>query len=125
MRPLAATLPGMPLIYGGQNLVDVGETDGLVTLATNTGEASARFTALSFPPTFDNGSVFFVGFRQDTAFTELFLDVTGIDEAYGLDKAYSVAVPGELPEPGALALSALALGLLGATRNSRARRNRA
>lgn len=102
----------------GLNLVDVGETDGTVDLATKTGEASSGFTALSFPPTFGNGTVFFVGFSQATPFTEVFLTVSGVDEAYGLDKVYAV-VPGTVPEPGALALSALALAGLGGLRARR------
>lgn len=94
----------------GFNITDVGETDGTVSLRTDTGAFVGGVTLLSFAAgsLSNDGKVFFVGLTQDQPFSSVTLTVTGVDEAYGLDKVYLQPVP----EP-ATALSLLAgLGVL-------------
>ena len=102
----------------GLNLMDIGEVTGVITLRTGNGAYAGGVTMLGFPPTVGSGAVYFVGLTQDVAFTTVFLDVTGLDEAYGVDKVYLQAA---VPEP-ATALSLLAglstIGLLARRRRA-------
>jgi hypothetical protein len=77
----------------GFNITDVGEASGVVTLRTDAGAYAAGINVGTYPPTFGNGNVQFFGLTQDVAFTRVFLTVTGLDDAYGLDKIYITAVP--------------------------------
>jgi hypothetical protein len=77
----------------GFNITDVGEATGVITLRTDAGAYAAGINVATFPPTFANASVQFYGLTQDTPFTRVFLTVTGLDDAYGLDKIYITAVP--------------------------------
>lgn len=99
----------------GFNITDVGETAGIVSLRTDTGAYAAGVTLATYPPTFANGNVQFFGFTQDQPFSRVFLTVTGVDEAYGLDKIYVTAVP----EPVSALLMLTGLAAL-ATRRPRA-----
>jgi hypothetical protein len=99
------------------DLTDVGEVEGVINLRTNVGAFAAGVNVATFPPTFANGSAFFYGLTQNVAFTQIFLTVSGIDEAYGIDNV-RVAV---VPEPVTLALWGLGLGALALRR----RRDRA
>jgi hypothetical protein len=101
-----------PVTSFGLNVMDVGEIDGTVALATDVGDGAGGFTAFSFPPGLNNGTVLFFGFTQSTPFSEVFLTINGVDEAYGVDKVYS-SVAGRVPEPGSLALALGALALMG------------
>ena len=92
-----------PTTVFGLNLIDLGESAGTVSLRTNVGAFAGGITVFSFPPLFANGTVFFIGLTQDVAFSTVFLDVSGVDDAYGIDKVYMAPVP----EP-ATALSLLA-----------------
>lgn len=91
----------------GLNIMDVGETAGTVSMRTNTGAFSADTVLLSFPPLQGSGVVQFVGLSQTVPFTQVFITVSGVDEAYGIDKAYVQAVP----EPATAAL--MFVGLAG------------
>ena len=100
-----------PTTFFGFDLIDAGETDGFVIVRTNAGETLSDLTLASYPPTFGNGNVQFLGFSQATPFTQVFLTITGVDEAYALDKVYVQSVP----EPGVLVtglVSAAPLGFL-------------
>ena len=101
---------GSPSKVFGFNIIDVGEATGTVTLRTNAGAFAGGVTLLSFPPTFGNGAVFFIGLTQDIAFTTVFLDVSGLDDAYGIDKVYIQAVP-ETASAWSLLAGLAALGL--------------
>ena len=79
-------------------------TDGTLSFVTDTGDAAGGITAFTFPPNFNNGNVLFFGFTQTDAFTQVFLTVTGLDDAFGIDKVYMVAEPAGL----ALLLAGLA-----------------
>lgn len=115
---LSAYLPGVPqgsirftllapTTVFGFNLIDVGESAGTVSLQTNAGTYAAGVTLVSTSGGSPSGSVLFVGITQATPFTTVDLTVTGIDEAYGVDRVFLSAVP----EPASAAL--LLCGLLG------------
>jgi hypothetical protein len=101
----------------GFNISDVGEATGVITLRTDTGAYATGINVASYPPTFANGNVQFFGLTQDQPFTRVFLTVTGLDDAYGLDKIYITAVP----EPAAAVLLVMGLAAL-ATRRRLLRR---
>lgn len=101
---LSAYLPGLPqgtirftlaapTTAFGFNLIDVGESAGTVALQTNAGTYAAGVTLLSTSGGSPSGSVLFVGITQATPFTTIDLTVTGIDEAYGVDRVFLSAVP--------------------------------
>jgi len=94
------------------NITDVGEVAGVVRLATNAGAYAGGVDLVTYPPTFANGNVQFVGLQQSVPFTRVSLTVTGLDDAYGLDKVYVLTA---VPEP-ASALLLLAGGALLAAR---------
>jgi len=94
----------------GFSITDVGETDGILSLSTNTGEAQSGLVLAQYPPQLGGGASLFFGITQATPFTQVILNVTGIDEAYGLDKVYTQAVP--IPSAVWLFISAL-IGLGG------------
>jgi hypothetical protein len=96
----------------GFNITDAGETSGVVTLRTDTGAYAAGIDVASYPPGLANGSVQFFGLTQDQPFTRVFLTVTGLDEAYGLDKVYVTAVP----EPTTVSLTVAGLAVVLAKR---------
>ncbi len=83
----------------GFTITDVGETAGTVHLRTNTGAYAGGVDLLVFPPLLGNGQAFFLGLTQETAFTQVWLTVNGVDEAYGLDKLHVTITP--VPEPAA------------------------
>lgn len=91
----------------GLNLSDLGETDGIVSLRTDTGAFVGGVTLLSYPPTLGGGAVQFAGLTQTQAFHHVYLTVTGVDEAYGIDRVQVSAVPE--PAPVAMALTGLLL----------------
>jgi hypothetical protein len=100
----------------GLYLADAGEAAGQITFQTNAGAFTTTLVVGEAPPLLPNGNVRFIGFTQDQAFTQVTLTVTGLDDAYGVDKVYVSAVP----EPASAAL--LGLGLAGiAARRSRRR----
>lgn len=99
----------------GLYLTDIGETDGQIILRTNTGAFSSDLIVGSHPPLLPDGNVRFVGFTQDVAFTQVTLTVTGLDEAYGLDKVHVSAVP----EPASVLLMGLGLAGVLASRRKR------
>jgi hypothetical protein len=102
----------------GLYLTDLGEVAGEVRLQTNAGAFSGGVLVAQFPPLVGEGQRLFFGFTQDVAFTQVTLTVTGLDEAYGLDKVYVSAVP----EPAAAWLMLAGLGVAGiAARSRRAR----
>jgi hypothetical protein len=82
-----------PATSFGFNITDVGEATGVITLRTDAGAYIGGINLASFPPTFGNGNVQFFGLTQTLPFTKVFLTVTGLDDAYGLDKIYTTAVP--------------------------------
>jgi hypothetical protein len=102
----------------GFNITDVGETTGLITLRTDTGAYIAGINLASFPPNFGNGNVQFFGLTQTQPFTRVFVTVTGLDDAYGLDKVYITAVP----EPATALLMVLGVATLLAASASQRRR---
>jgi hypothetical protein len=102
----------------GLYLTDLGEVAGEVRLQTNAGAFSGGVLVAQFPPLVGEGQRLFFGFTQNVAFTQVTLTVTGLDEAYGLDKVYVSAVP----EPAAAGLMLAGLGVAGiAARSRRAR----
>lgn len=90
-----------PTTFFGFDIIDVGEIDGTLSLQTNSGAAASGFTAATYPPLQPNGNIQFFGFQQATPFTQVFLTVTGKDDAYGLDKIYTASSGTAVPEPGA------------------------
>jgi hypothetical protein len=96
----------------GFNITDVGETNGTVTLRTDAGAYVGGVNVATYPPQFTNGNVQFLGLTQDLPFSRVFLTVTGLDDAYGLDKIYVTAVP----EPAAALLMVMGLAALAARR---------
>jgi PEP-CTERM motif len=126
LRFLSVYLPNQPqgtLVFDltspakafGFNITDVGETAGVITLRTDTGAYAAGITVATFSSNLGNGNVQFYGLTQDQPFTRVFLTVTGLDDAYGLDKIYVTAVP----EPGSVLL--MALGVAALVRQARRR----
>ena len=99
----------------GLNLSDLGETDGTVSLSTDVGAFAGGVTLLSYPPTQGEGVVQFVGLTQAQAFRHVYLTVTGIDEAYGIDRVQLAAVA----EPAPAAMAAAGLLLLALARRRR------
>ena len=91
-----------PIKAFGLNLIDVGEAAGTVIVKTNAGALTNPLTAYTFTDLTlrPNGNVLFLGFSQATAFSRVTLQVTGVDDSYGLDKVYVQSVP----EPGQWAL---------------------
>jgi hypothetical protein len=107
---LQLTLNG-PTTAVGFYLTDIGEAPGTVTLRTDAGAFTSATVVATYPPTLGSGNVQFFGLVQTEAFTQLFLTVSGVDEAYGIDKVYVGVVPE--PGPSALMLAGLAgVGLL-------------
>lgn len=99
-------------------ITDVGEALGSVTLRTDAGAFTAAQTLLNFTSTVGNGQGFFIGLTQALPFTQVTLNVSGIDDAYGIDAVQVSAVP----EPGTHALLAggvAALALLARRRDPR------
>ena len=94
----------------GLTLTDIGEADGTVVLRTGNGAFVAGATLLSFPPQTGNGGQFFIGLTQDASFTDVYLTVSGLDEAYGVDRVLVASVP----EPAEYALLLAGLALVGA-----------
>lgn len=99
-----------PTYAFGFTLTDAGEADGTISLRTNAGAFVTAQVLATFPPLSGNGSLFFFGLTQNTAFTEAYVTVTGIDEAFGIDAVHVSAVP----EPTQALLLAAGLGLIGA-----------
>lgn len=91
----------------GLYLTDVGETDGQILLRTNAGAFSSDLVVGAHPPLLPNGNLRFVGLTQAQPFTQVFLTVQGLDEAYGLDAVHVSAVP----EP--MSATLFGLGLAG------------
>jgi hypothetical protein len=100
-----------PSTVFGFNITDVGETAGAISLRTDTGAFVGGVNLTTFPPTFANGNVQFYGLTQNIAFSRVFLTVTGVDDAYGLDKIY-VSTVTAVPEPATVLLMALGLAAL-------------
>ncbi len=99
----------------GLYLTDLGEVNGQIRVQTNAGAFASGLVVAEFPPTVGNGQQRFVGFTQDQAFTQVTLTVTGLDEAYGLDKVYVSAVP----EPAVAWLMLAGLGVAGIAARAR------
>jgi PEP-CTERM motif len=97
-----------PTTAFGFNITDVGETSGAISLRTDTGAYAGGINLATFPPSFGNGNVQFYGLTQDLAFSRVFLTLTGVDDAYGLDKIYVSSVTA-VPEPAAVMLMGLGL----------------
>jgi MYXO-CTERM domain-containing protein len=91
----------------GLQLSDVGEIDGTVSLRTDAGAFAGGVTLLSYPPTVSNGTVQFIGLTQAQAFHHVYLTITGVDEAFGIDRVQLSVVPE--PAPAAMALAGLLL----------------
>lgn len=102
----------------GLNLIDVGEVTGEILLQTNNGGQSLVARNFGSGNLLGSGSVLFVGLSQDLAFTSITLTVTGVDDAFGVDKVYVQSVP----EPGEWAM--LLAGLLPVAALARRRRAR-
>ncbi len=100
-----------PTTAFGFNITDVGETAGTISLRTDTGAFVGGVNLTTFPPTFADGNVQFYGLTQNMAFSRVFLTVTGVDDAYGLDKIYVSAVTA-VPEPASVMLMGLGLAAL-------------
>ncbi len=94
----------------GLTLTDIGEVDGTVVLRTGVGAFVAGTTLLSFPLQTGNGGQFFIGLTQAAAFTDVYLTVSALDEAYGVDRILVASVP----EPAEYALMLAGLALVGA-----------
>lgn len=106
----------------GLTITDVGEVDGTVKLFTGNGAFVGGVTVLTFPPTFGNGGQFFIGLTQAVSFTDVYLTVSALDEAYGVDRILVASVP----EPAGYALLLAGLVLVGtAARRERTVRRRA
>jgi hypothetical protein len=90
----------------GFNIMDVGETTGTVSIRTNSGAFSSETLLASYPPNLGNGNVQFFGLTQNLPFTQVFVTVSGSDDAFGIDKVSVIAVP----EPAAALL--LLVGLV-------------
>lgn len=82
-----------PSTVFGFNIVDVGEISGTLSLSTNSGAFTSDQILATYPPTFGNGNVQYFGLTQDQPFTQVFLTVTGLDDAFGIDKVSVSAVP--------------------------------
>ena len=91
-----------PTTAFGLNLTDIGEVAGEIQLQTDTSGQALPVVVRSFGSgnLLSNGSVLFIGLSQDVPFSSLTLTITGVDDAYGLDKVYVQSVP----EPGEWAL---------------------
>ena len=94
----------------GLTITDVGEVDGTVKLFTGNGAFVGGATVLSFPPQVGLGGQFFIGLTQNTSFTDVYLTVSALDEAYGVDRILVASVP----EPAEYALMLAGLALVGA-----------
>jgi hypothetical protein len=91
-----------PTLAFGLNLTDLGEVTGEIRLDTNNSGLPASTVVYTFGSSNlpGNGSVLFAGVSQDTPFSSDTLTITGVDEAYGVDKVYVQSVP----EPGEWAM---------------------
>ena len=106
-----------PTTAFGFNLLDANEAAGSVSLRTSAGAYANGVTLINSSGGAPNGNVLFVGITQATPFTTVDLTITGVDEAYGVDRVFLSAVP----EPGQAALLLTGLTTLVCT----ARRRRA
>lgn len=118
---LSAYVPGVPqgtirftllapTTAFGFNLLDANEVAGTVSLRTGAGAYAGGVTLIDGSGGAPSGNVLFVGITQATPFTTVDLTVSGVDEAYGVDRVFLSAVPE--PAPAALLLCGLA-GLAG------------
>jgi PEP-CTERM motif len=80
-----------PVVAFGFTMIDLGEAASTISALTGVGETASP-VLLGTYENLANGNVGFIGFQQDTPFTELTLAFTGLDEAFGID-AVRVAVP--------------------------------
>ena len=100
-----------PTTVFGFNITDTGETSGAISLRTDTGAYVGGINLATYPPGLANGNVQFFGLTQDLAFSRVFLTVTGVDDAYGLDKIYLSSVTA-VPEPATVLLMGLGFAAL-------------
>jgi hypothetical protein len=108
-----------PTFAFGLFLSDVGEAAGQVTLAPDAGAFASGATLLSFSEgALPNGAARFVGLVQTVAFSQVLLTVTGVDEAYGIDKL-SIGV---VPEPATAGLLGLGLAAVALARRRSAQK---
>ena len=106
-----------PVMAFGIDFNTFATAAGAYTATTNLGEvAGSVFDPF---PTLSTGE--FLGFSSDLAFTSVTIsNISG--ESYTLDTLRAVNAPGNVPEPGSLALAAFALLSLGAATRARHRK---
>lgn len=102
-----------PALAFGFNLTDIEVTGSTISLSTDAGAFLGGVTLETVSSNFANGSVRFFGITQDVAFSTVFITLTGVDEAVGIDNIHIAPAPVPLPAPALLlgtALVALAAG---------------
>lgn len=101
----------------GFNITDVGETAGELRIRTDVGAYSAvgGVSLATFAGSLGSGNVQYFGITQSQAFSHVYLTVTGVDEAYGIDKISVSAVP----EPASALLMLAGLAGVGVWRRRR------